>query len=882
MNVLLGKMPVLACAALLCAGSAHAGDPVQWRVEDGGNGHWYEYVHDMTIGWQTAVDAAAGAGGHLASITSADENVFVFAYLDSVSAWVDVRGPFLGGYQDLSASDYAEPSGGWRWVTGEPWALENWSTYGFGEPNNDFGVEHALAMDKRFGGIVWNDVALNGHAGGQSSAYRTSTGYLIEWSADCNNDGLVDFGQIRSGQLADINANNIPDICEAIADCNNDGVTDADQIASGQLADANANGVPDVCEAGFAATALISGAAPAVPLRDVDLGEGIAIGIRADGTLTAWGYPVKPPTGSFVEVSAGRQCAIGIRTDGTLAPFGLNEYGRLDVPSGTFKRISAADATWHAAGIRSDGTVACWGFNNHGQANAPSGTFREIAAGGHNGWSGFTIAIRTNGAITAWGNNTWGQLAVPSGSNFRKIAAGYYHALAVRNDNTLAGWGWNGSGQSSVPSGQFVDVSCGSTESIALRADGTVVVFGSVPDSLINFFATRPDVTKAQIFCCGGAIALESKDCDGNGDFDAVEIAQNPSLDADINGVLDLCESTILVPSQYPTIQAAIDSVPMGVAKVVQVAAGTHNQSFSLNGKDVVVRGAPDYATIIDGIGLTSSIAQFTGGEPATAGIENLVLRNGTVGALIYPGAPFRVGGGLYATNSSAFVRNCRFESNASNFGGGAYLRRSAVLVEGCEFVGNTASAESGGLQLFESSGTVVDTVFIGNTAAPFGAGAASAFKAVGAGSAGGIVALTGCLIESGSGNGDTTAVEMFENFGSVRGTLVVSDTVITGNIGGGIRVIGSPQACILADGAVVCGNFPRNMFGSYLIEGKAEVCDCLADLTLDGAVNGADLGVVLAAWGAASSSGAGDVNHDGLVDGADLAGVLAAWGPCQ
>jgi hypothetical protein len=346
--------------------------------------------------------------------------------------------------------------------------------------------------------------------------------------------------------------------------------------------------------------------------------------------------------------------------------------------------------------------------------------------------------------------------------------------------------------------------------------------------------------------------------------------------------VLDLCESTILVPSQYPTIQAAIDSVPMGVAKVVQVAAGTHNQSFSLNGKDVVVRGAPDYATIIDGIGLTSSIAQFTGGEPATAGIENLVLRNGTVGALIYPGAPFRVGGGLYATNSSAFVRNCRFESNASNFGGGAYLRRSAVLVEGCEFVGNTASAESGGLQLFESSGTVVDTVFIGNTAAPFGAGAASAFKAVGAGSAGGIVALTGCLIESGSGNGDTTAVEMFENFGSVRGTLVVSDTVITGNIGGGIRVIGSPQACILADGAVVCGNFPRNMFGSYLIEGKAEVCDCLADLTLDGAVNGADLGVVLAAWGAASSSGAGDVNHDGLVDGADLAGVLAAWGPCQ
>ena len=100
--------------------------------------------------------------------------------------------------------------------------------------------------------------------------------------------------------------------------------------------------------------------------------------------------------------------------------------------------------------------------------------FTAVAAGGHEGWSGFTIAIRTNGSLAAWGNNSWGQLGVPAGSNFRRIAAGYYHALAVRNDNTLAGWGWNDYGQASVPSGQFVDVSCGSTESIALQSEGSV------------------------------------------------------------------------------------------------------------------------------------------------------------------------------------------------------------------------------------------------------------------------------------------------------------------------------------------------------------------------------------------------------------------------
>ena len=42
---------------------------------------------------------------------------------------------------------------------------------------------------------------------------------LIEWSADCNGDGIVDYGQIRAGQLADANNNNIPDCCEQGVSC---------------------------------------------------------------------------------------------------------------------------------------------------------------------------------------------------------------------------------------------------------------------------------------------------------------------------------------------------------------------------------------------------------------------------------------------------------------------------------------------------------------------------------------------------------------------------------------------------------------------------------------------------------------------------------------
>lgn len=51
----------------------------------------------------------------------------------------------------------------------------------------------------------------------------------------------------------------------------------------------------------------------------------------------------------------------------------------------------------------------------------------------------------------------------------------------------------------------------------------------------------------------------------------------------------------------------------------------------------------------------------------------------------------------------------------------------------------------------------------------------------------------------------------------------------------------------------------------------------CPMDLDSSGAVDGADLGMMLAAWGTPEH----DATGDGIVDGADLGILLAAWGPC-
>lgn len=45
-------------------------------------------------------------------------------------------------------------------------------------------------------------------------------------------------------------------------------------------------------------------------------------------------------------------------------------------------------------------------------------------------------------AVVAWGNNGWGQAEVPPGlTNVIAVAAGTKHSLALKADGTLVGWG---------------------------------------------------------------------------------------------------------------------------------------------------------------------------------------------------------------------------------------------------------------------------------------------------------------------------------------------------------------------------------------------------------------------------------------------------------
>jgi len=175
---------VIAVSILMLSSAAHA-TPVQWTVESGGNGHYYDIIRvPAGISWTAANTAATSANGHLATITSAAEGLFVYTNLVDNSIYWNQEpggsdlGPWLGAYQ--ASDNGGQASANWVWVTGEPWSYTNWHS---GEPNNFTGLlenflSYKCAPTATCRSAQWNDLPDN------VSAFGTAVlAYVIEWDA---------------------------------------------------------------------------------------------------------------------------------------------------------------------------------------------------------------------------------------------------------------------------------------------------------------------------------------------------------------------------------------------------------------------------------------------------------------------------------------------------------------------------------------------------------------------------------------------------------------------------------------------------------------------------------------------------------------------------
>lgn len=213
-------------------------------------------------------------------------------------------------------------------------------------------------------------------------------------------------------------------------------------------------------------------------------------------------------------------------------------------------------------------------------------------------------------------------------------------------------------------------------------------------------------------------------------------------------------------------------------------------------------------------------------------------------------------GGAIANTGSgSPTIANCLIEGNSAVNGGGVLSSDTTTSIINCTIVENVAAARTGGgvLHLGRGVTTIRNSILWGNSpdqAAP----------------ADGAVILEDSTVQGGWPDDDVSAADpLFINPKAGDWRLApASPAVNTGN----------PTALPSWATLDLDGN-PR-IVGSSVDQGAFELQIVPGDLNGDAVVDGADLGLLLAAWD--TPDAAADLNADGVVDGADLGLLLSFW----
>jgi alpha-tubulin suppressor-like RCC1 family protein len=272
------------------------------------------------------------------------------------------------------------------------------------------------------------------------------------------------------------------------------------------------------------------------------------IGQLGDGTTEARFLPVPVknlgPDANVIAISAGNYHAMALKADGTVVAWGDNLFGQVGDGT-TFAKLEPTQVIGlgpgsqvvqisagfnHSFARRADGTVLCWGrgsFGNCGtgsfaspltapvQTLLPSGRrAKGVNAGGNS-----TIALLDDDTVWTWGNNPNGQLGIGPApmqglpvhvtalTDMVEIATSRTGSCyARRRDGAVFAWGQNSSGQLGDGTSQsrntpvqvlaanssVTALAPGNAHVLALRADGTVLAWGSNLSGQLGAAAVTP------------------------------------------------------------------------------------------------------------------------------------------------------------------------------------------------------------------------------------------------------------------------------------------------------------------------------------------------------------------------------------------------------
>ena len=182
-----------------------------WEESIGGNGHEYEaFALPVNMSLEDAITYAENRGGHLVTINSLEELQMIQAVM--IPETYSSRGIAIGLVQNTASPEYAEPAGGWEWVTGEPLDFSFWNA---GEPNDSPEGENHAEM---FGSGGWNDAVGEGPAEAVIIEYEGRNDCLEDLDGDGSVNGsdltilLSSWGTQGEGDINDDGVTNGADL----------------------------------------------------------------------------------------------------------------------------------------------------------------------------------------------------------------------------------------------------------------------------------------------------------------------------------------------------------------------------------------------------------------------------------------------------------------------------------------------------------------------------------------------------------------------------------------------------------------------------------------------------------------------------------------------
>lgn len=153
--------------------------------------------------------------------------------------------------------------------------------------------------------------------------------------------------------------------------------------------------------------------------------------------------------------------------------WGASDHGRTTTPEGLTGVAQIASGMNFNLALATNGTVTAWGYNGHGGCDVPDGLsdVSFVAAGGYES-QGAGFAVKTDGSVVAWGqpqqiNTYWDDWA------HYDYETGTYTGDWYTYTN-----GWDTVSTMPADLADVVQVAVGGDLAVALKADGSVVSWG--------------------------------------------------------------------------------------------------------------------------------------------------------------------------------------------------------------------------------------------------------------------------------------------------------------------------------------------------------------------------------------------------------------------